>query len=92
MWLGALEHALAAIEGYGPQVLLVALGLDAHGAFDDQGGAVTTLGFRDMAVNIATVNLQTGNRPLVKAVISLISWGIIWQLPCTGRRVKHIFN
>jgi acetoin utilization deacetylase AcuC-like enzyme len=59
VWLGALEHALAAIEGYGPQVLLVALGLDAHEADPLQGGAMTTAGFREMAVNIATMNLPT---------------------------------
>ena len=38
---------------------MVALGLDAHEADPLQGGAVTTAGFREMAVNIATVNLPT---------------------------------
>ena len=49
-----------AIAGYAAQVLVVALGLDAHEADPLQGGAVTTAGFRaDGRVNIATVNLPT---------------------------------
>ncbi len=59
VWMQALEKALIAINDFGPQALVISLGLDAHEADPLEGGAVTTQGFADMAEMIAELNLPT---------------------------------
>ncbi len=58
-WMIALETALVAINDFGPQALVISLGLDAHEADPLAGGAVTTQGFADMAALIGELNLPT---------------------------------
>lgn len=58
-WKEALEKALIGINDFGPQALIVCLGLDAHEADPLEGGAVTTQGFAEMAVMISWLNLPT---------------------------------
>ncbi len=59
-WLAALATALERIHAFGADVLVIALGLDAHERDPFKGLAVTTPGFAQIAATIAT----TG-RPLV---------------------------
>lgn len=58
-WLGALEQALVAVQGFAPQALVIALGLDAHEADPLQGGRVTQGGFARLAEDIASLRLPT---------------------------------
>jgi acetoin utilization deacetylase AcuC-like enzyme len=59
VWMAALDKALAAITGYAPGALVLALGLDAHEADPLAGGAVTRHGFALMARRIASLRLPT---------------------------------
>jgi len=54
-YAGALEKALTRIDDFGADVIVVALGLDAHEDDPFQGLAVTTAGFRTMAATIASL-------------------------------------
>ncbi len=59
-YLKALDTALARIDAFGADVVVVALGLDAHEDDPFQGLAVTTAGFRAIAARIAVLG-----RPLL---------------------------
>lgn len=56
-FLGVLEIALARIAAFGADVLVIALGLDAHENDPFQGFKVTTPGFARIAESIARTNL-----------------------------------
>ena len=58
-YLEALAVALARIQAFGTDALVVALGLDAHEGDPFQGLAVTTLGFARIARAIAALGLPT---------------------------------
>ncbi|WP_111428388.1 histone deacetylase family protein [Rhodobacteraceae bacterium DSL-40] len=58
-WLETLGVALARISAFAPDVLVLALGLDAHEADPYQGLAVTTPGFTRIAARIAGLGLPT---------------------------------
>ena len=58
-WLDTLGVALARISAFAPDVLVLALGLDAHEADPYQGLAVTTPGFTRIAARIAALGLPT---------------------------------
>ena len=56
-WMAALEVALARVTAFGADVLVVALGLDAHEGDPFQGFAVTTPGFRRIGAALAALGL-----------------------------------
>ena len=56
-WMAALEVALARVAAFGADVLVVALGLDAHEADPFQGFAVTTPGFERIGAALAGTGL-----------------------------------
>ena len=58
-WRAALDAALARIDAYGPNALVVALGLDAHESDPLRGGRVTQAGFARMAESVAGLGLPT---------------------------------
>lgn len=58
-WLSQLDLALAKIDAFQPEVLVVALGLDAHEADPLKGGTVTQGGFARIAEQIASLGLRT---------------------------------
>ncbi len=58
-YLRALETALARISAFGADVLIVALGLDAHINDPFKGFAVTTPGFAQIAAKIAALRLPS---------------------------------
>lgn len=58
-YLAALPAALGAIRNFGADVLVLALGLDAHINDPFQGFAVTTAGFTRIAAAIAALRLPT---------------------------------
>ncbi len=52
-WLAALDEALAAVDAFAPEALVLALGLDAHLSDPLQGMRVTTPAFAEAAARIA---------------------------------------
>ena len=58
-WLAAGEHAIAHIRSFAPEVLVVALGLDASESDPLQGMKITPAGFGRMAAKIAAMGLPT---------------------------------
>ena len=59
VWLSELDLALAKIDDYGPDALVISLGLDAHEADPLRGGIVTQAGFARIAEQIASLALPT---------------------------------
>ncbi len=58
-WMGALGKALNFAAAYGPNALVIALGLDAHEHDPLHGANVTTTGFRRMGAALAELELPT---------------------------------
>ncbi|SFA75390.1 Acetoin utilization deacetylase AcuC [Poseidonocella pacifica] len=58
-FLGALDHALKRIAAFGPDVLVIAAGLDAHEEDPFQGLKVTTEGFTEIGARIAQAGYPT---------------------------------
>lgn len=58
-YLQALDNALAAIESFGADVLIVALGLDAYEGDPLKGFAISTGGFHRMGAAIGTLGLPS---------------------------------
>lgn len=59
VFLSALETAFAAISAFGADILVIALGLDAHERDPYKGLAVTTEGFARIAGRIAAARMPT---------------------------------
>jgi acetoin utilization deacetylase AcuC-like enzyme len=58
-FLARLEQALAALKAYSPDILFVALGLDAFEGDPFAGLGITTEGFGNIAANIAKLDFPT---------------------------------
>ncbi|MDH3378210.1 MAG: histone deacetylase family protein [Gammaproteobacteria bacterium] len=58
-WMGALGKALNVVAAYGPDAMVVALGLDAHEHDPLHGAHVTTTGFWRMGAAFAELELPT---------------------------------